>query len=182
MSESTFRVGDEPDDKLAVDVDDLFAPPTSEETSGLSALESLRQALAAPVERAPLTLRVPTRPGVTLRFIPNIDDERRKSWQNRATKKSRRQGKDDEVNEMLFAQLVLANTHVATCFGGVDAHDDTDAPLTFAHRQLWDMVGATDPQSCIRKLFANDAHVLIASGEVLLASGFEDDLEDPTEG
>jgi hypothetical protein len=181
MSESTFRVGDEPD---SLAVDEMFAPPTPDEVASLPPLEALRQALAAPVERDPLTLRVPTRPGVTLRFVPNIDDERRRAWQARATKKSRRQGKDDELNEMLFASLVLANTHVATCFGGVDAHDEEDGPLTFAHRQLWDMVGATDPQSCIRKLFANDAHVLIASGEVLLASGFEDDLEesDPTEG
>lgn len=85
---------------------------------------------------------------------------------------------------MYYAQLILSNTNTAVFVDGVAAHDDEDTPLTFRHRQLWEMVGAVDPADCIRKLYGNDPHVLIASGEVLLASGFDDDLQsesDPTQ-
>lgn len=177
-----IRIGDDPT-TLRQGVD-LFAPPTSEERSSTNPLEELRAALSAPVETPTTTLRVPSRPGVTLRFRCDIDADKRKAWQRRSTSKSRRGGAGrDEVDEMLFAMLVLANTHEAVQFNGVDAHDEEDTPLTFAHAQLWDMVGARDPQDCIRKLFANDAHVLLASGDVLIASGFDDDLDaDPTAG
>ena len=183
MSEPSFRIGDQPDEPLRLTPDEMFAPPSKAELGdSVSVLEALRTTLAAPVDVEPITLRVPSRPGVTLRFRPAIDQETRKAWQKRATRKGRRGSQSEEVDEMLFAQLVLANTHVAVSLSGVDAHDEEDTPLTFAHRQLWDMVGADDPRSCIRKLFANDAHVLIASGEVLMAAGFDDDLEasDPT--
>lgn len=182
---STIRIGtahDDDDGPLSLRPDEMFAPPTPDETAGASPLEQLERALAEPVEIETKTLRVPARPGVTLRFLPDVDDDKRKAWQKRATKKSRRPGREDEVDEMLFACLVLANTHQAISFNGVDAHSEADEPITFAHPKLWNMVGAQDPADCIRKLFAVDAHVLLASGEVLLAAGFDDDLEtaDPT--
>ncbi len=176
---TTIRIGDHQTGSLRADA--MLAPPSAAETAGVSPLEQLRKALAAPVVSEPVTLLVPGRPGVTLRFATGISEEQRKAWQKRATKKSRRPGREDETDEMMFASLVLANTHVAIAFGGLDAHDADDTPLTFAMPALWEMVGAVDPQSCIRALFGNDAHVLLASGEVLLASGFDDDLEaDPT--
>lgn len=181
MSETSIRIGDAPESLRAEPVD-LLAPPTAEETKSESPLEGLRKALATPVVVEPVTLRVPARPGVTLRFRPDIDDDKRKAWQKRATKKRRGPGGAEETDELMFAMLVVANTNVAVCFNGVDAHDEEDTPLTFAHRQLWDMVEARNPQECIRKLWANDPHILLASGEILMAAGFDDDLEaeDPT--
>jgi hypothetical protein len=181
MTQPTIRIGDD-DAAVSLRADDVFSPPTPGEVAGPSPLEQLRKALAAPVAAKPLTLRVPERPGVTLRFSTGITQEQRTAWQKRSTKKSRRQNREDEVDEMNFACLVLANTNEAIAFGGVDAHDRDDTPLTFAMPALWEMVSAADPVSAIRNLFGNDAHVLLASGEVLLASGFDDDLEetDPT--
>lgn len=174
MTDSTIRVGD--DERPTAT--DLFAPPTAEETSSVSPFEALRDALAAPVHTEPITLRVPGRPGVTIRCHTRLSQEERKAWQKRATKKVRGVGKDPEVDEMMFAQLVLANTCEAILFNGVEAHDSEGTPLTFAHKQLWDMVKAAEPQQAIRNLFGVDAHVLLASGEVLIASGFSDDLSD----
>lgn len=184
MSESPIRVGADYD----ADADgsapvDIFAPPRLDEISAESAMEGLRKALAAPVERKSTTVNVLERPGVSIRCHTNMSHEQRKAWQNRSKKKTRGIGREPEVDEMMFACLVIANTTVAVQFGGVDAHDEEGTPLTFAHKQLWEMVNATDPQDAIRKLFAVDAHVLIASGEVMLASGFDDDLAaDPTQG
>lgn len=177
--ESPMRIGSDPADKPV----DLLAPVTPAEVSAASAspLEQLKAALAAPAAKERLKLRVPTRPGVGLIFDPNFEDTQRKAWRARATKK--RRGEDD-VDEMLFASLILANTNVAVTFNDVEAHDDEGTPLTFRHKQLWDFVGTSSPQECIKRLFANDPHVLLASGEVMLAAGFDDDLRessvDPT--
>lgn len=179
----TIRVGAPPlveKEEVRLRADEVFAPPAPAE-AGASPLEQLRKALAVPVQQEPITLRVPGRPNVTLRFSTELSNEQRKAWQNRATKKSRRQGREDEVDEMLFACLVLANQNEAIAFGGVDAYDSDNNPLTFASPQVWEMVGAADPQGAIRALFGVDAHVLLASGEVLMSAGFDDDLEaDPT--
>jgi len=180
MSEShpeALRVGADP-------ADELFAPPTSAETASVSPMEGLRNALSAPAVLEPVTLRVPARPGVKVRFHTRMTQEQRKAWQARSKKKRRGLGQEAEVDEMMFAQLVVANTCEAILFNDIDAHDSEGTPLTFAHRQLWDMVGADDPQSAIRAFYAVDAHILLASGEILLASGFDDDMstEDPTAG
>lgn len=194
MSETPIRVGDVPQADFArPQADepypggvDLFAPPTVEETAGKSPLQQLEESLAEPAEPVdPVRLRVPRRRGVELEFDPSrINKDNRKAWQKRSTKKTRRPGVDDEVDDFLFACLVLANTHVGVLMNGQEARDEEGTPLTFAHAQLWRMVGARDPQECIQKLFANDQHVSAASGEVLLASGFDDDLSatDPTAG
>lgn len=174
-----FRVGAEADE----DPTGVFGTPTREETASVSPLEGLRAALASPVQTEPITLNVPGRPGVTIRCHTRMTQEERKAWQNRSKKKVRGIGKEPEVDEMRFSCLVIANTCEAVSFHGVDAHDAEDTPLTFRHKQLWEMVGANDPEDAIRRLFGVDAHVLLASGEILLSSGFDDDLSsDPTQG
>lgn len=164
---------------------DLFADPTPAETAHKSPMQALEEALAAPAEAIPvLPLRVPLRRGVVLEFDPGkINKTNRKAWQKRVTKVSRRPGQADEVDDFMFACLVLANTCVGVKMNGHTATDNEGTPLTFAHAQLWAMVGARDPQECIEKLYANDQHVTAASGEVLLASGIDDDMTaDPTAG
>lgn len=164
---------------------DLFADPTPAETAYKSPMQALEEALAAPAEAIPvLPLRVPLRRGVVLEFDPGkINKTNRKAWQKRVTKVSRRPGQADEVDDFMFACLVLANTCVGVKMNGHTATDNEGTPLTFAHAQLWAMVGARDPQECIEKLYANDQHVTAASGEVLLASGIDDDMTaDPTAG
>lgn len=185
MSESPLRIGADFEADVTAAHPEVFGAPTTVETASVSPLEGLRGALAAPVITEPVTLRVPSRPGVTIRCHTGMSQEDRKAWQNRSKKKVRGIGKEPEVDEMKFACLVIANTCEAVSFNGVDAHDSEDTPLNFRHRQLWDMVGARDPEAAIRALFGVDAHVLLASGEILMSSGFDDDLTedtDPTQG
>jgi hypothetical protein len=168
----------------AYDLDDLN-PPVPDGGGDASPLEALRAALTSPAEPSePVTLKVPRRPGVTLICHTDMTQDQRKAWQKSATaKNARRQpGVEPEVDEWKFACLVLANTCVGIAFDGTIAHDAADQPLTFRHRQVWEMLGAAGAEGAIRNLFQKDAHVLIASGEVLIASGFDDDLKaDPTE-
>ncbi len=154
----------------------IFAVPQPSER-GPSPLEQLRQTLQQPIERELLKLRVPARAGVTVLYAADFDHEKRKAWQKRATRKSRRPGRDDEVDEMLFALIVLANSCRSIQVGGVEAHDAADQPLTFASPALWEMVGAADPQDAIRAFYGNDAHILNTAGEIMLAAGFDDDME-----
>lgn len=185
MSETPFRVGAGPE-SLAEPHDDLFAEPTVEERASVSPMEGLRSALAEPTVSEPITLRVPKRPGVKIRCRTDVvDHDKRKAWQNKAKRKQRGIGREPEVDELHFAMLVVANTCEAVQFNGLDAYDEEGTPLTFRHAQLWEMLGARDPQEAIRKFFDNDQHIILASGEVLLASGFDDDLSDeegPTRG
>lgn len=164
---------------------DLYDPPTATEMAGKSPMQQLQESLSEPAITVDAKrIRVPSRRGVELEFDPaRINSDNRKAWQKRATKKSRRQNVEDEVDDFLFSCLVLANTHIGTLINGREAYDSEGTPLTFAHAELWGMVSADDPQECIRNLFANDQHVSIASGDVLLAAGFDDDLTaDPTAG
>ena len=195
MSETpSIRVGDEPSYGAPGETTasanpepriDLFDPPTVEELSDKSPMQALIEALEEPAEEVELTqIRVPRRRGVHLLFDSSkINAENRKAWQKRSTKRNRRAVQETEVDDFLFSCLVLANTHVGTAINGREAFDAEGTPLTFAHKQLWDMVKARDPQECIQKIFMNDQHVSGAAGEVLLSAGFDDDLAaDPTAG
>lgn len=185
MSETPLRVGTpgqlgQPGSLVA---DDLTRPLSADESTGKSALEALRETLATPVQKPPVRLRVPARDDITVAFRTNMSQEERKAWQARATKKKRGR---EEIDDMHYALLVLANTCVGIFVGGVQAHDADDQPLTFAHKQVWEMVGGTDTASTIRAFYGVDAHVLMSSGEVMLSSGFDDDVDTdeggPTQG
>lgn len=194
MTQDTIRVGsgvgDDEDETGNLERGDLFAPPTPEDAlDGTSALEALREALATPAVSEPVTLRVPARPGVSIRCHTRMEQEDRTAWRKRATPRqtggNRRRGREPEPDEMEFALLVLANTCEAILFNGSEASTSDGGPLTFRSTELWRMVEAPEPRQAIRRFFSNDAHILIASGEVLLASGFDDDLEEeegPTRG
>lgn len=184
-----IRIGDSSadDNPRTLTADEVFAPASAEEklSGSMSALEGLRAALAPQAASTPdlVVLTVPRRQGVTVAFMPAIEDDDRKAWIKRSTKKARRAGGADEVDELLFAGLVLANTCVEVRFAGEAACDAEGTPLNFRHRMLWDMVDARTPLDAIRALFASDAHVLVASNDVLMAAGYNDDLtadEDPT--
>lgn len=168
--ESPIRVGSD----LHDDDDAVFAPPAPSELEGKSPFEQLQAVLATNADKEPVRLKVPTRPGVSVLFRCNMTSDERKAWQKRAT--STKRGKD-EVDEMFFSTLVLANTCLGVFVEGQAALDDEGTPLTFAHKQLWDMVKARDPREAIRAFYGNDAHVLLSSGEVLLSSGYDDDIE-----
>lgn len=181
-----IRIGDD-EPTRGLTPDEVFAAPSAEERAhgSVSALDGLRAALQSDAVEAlePVTLKVPRRPGVSLAFMPAIEDDDRKAWLRRSTKKSRRSAGNDEVDELQFAGLVLANTCVEVRFDGEAAVDGEGTPLTFRHKMLWDMLGAHEPLTAIRALFASDAHVLVASNDVLLSAGYDDDLtsEDPTQ-
>lgn len=175
MTDTPFRIGDDHD----ASHHPTFDPPQPGEVNDQSVLAALQDALSKPIETEPALINVLGRPGVQLRCHTRMRQEERKAWLARCTKK--RRGADDEVDEMKFACLVIANTCEAVLFNGVEAHDSEGTPLTFRHAKLWEMVGAKEPDLAIRGLFGKDAHVLLASGEVLVASGFDDDVKaDPT--
>lgn len=178
-----FRIGSTPEaDDLPTDgpFRDVDPDEKAAARAVVSPLEALRLQLAEPVVTEPVKLKVPGRPGIVCEFRTNMEDDDRKAWQKRATK--RRRGREDEIDDMYYSSLILANTHIGTYMDGVEVRDEEGTAVTFRHRMLHTMVGANEPMEAIRKFYGIDAHVLIASGEVLLASGFDDDMTaDPTD-
>lgn len=164
-----------------------------EPSPGMSPLEGLQADLGKPAERKPLlTLRIPQRPAVALQLDPNvIDAPIRKQWEDKAKERptgnrARRRargltGTDTPIDPFHYACLVLAHTNTAILWNGQEAVVDGE-PLTLKDEQVWQMVGAIDPEVAISKLFGNDQHVESMAGEVILASGVDDDLQevDPT--
>lgn len=171
---------------------DIFAAPSSDELaaiSDISPLDGLAMELAdaATTRKELLTLRVPDRPRVSLRFDPNIHAEDRKLWEERATPRQvradrRLRGEKPEPDDMKFACQVIAHTCVAVLFQGKEARRDDGQLLTFRDRQLWEMAKAIEPERAIRNVIGNDMHVQTIAGRILLASGLDDDVEevDPT--
>lgn len=176
------------DEPITIGMPDPFADVTDTElagtrTAGASPLEQLQAELAKPAERVELLRkRIPLRPSVALVLDPNlVTSEIRQVWVdrakrrsgNRAQRRSRMTGDDTPVDPFLFACLALAHTNVGVTLNGTDVPD-----LTLKDERLWGMVGAVDPEAAIRKLFGNDQHVEGMAGEVILASGIDDELED----
>lgn len=189
----------EHDDQPTISIAAYTEPVSEQEMKNVrearvSPLEALAAELERPAERKEnLRLVPPQRPNITMIFDPNITSDERKAWLkraeerptgNRARRRSRAiTGEPVETDAFVFACLVLAHTNRGIEIGGDLATKDGQ-PLTLRDETLWAMMKQIDPQAAIRWLYGNDQHVEGTAGEIVGASGIDDDLEevDPTEG
>lgn len=178
MTDEPTRVG-----ALTPDHDDPdLAPPAPDESGtqldGLMA--GLEKALAAEVEIQPFVVEVQARPGVQIRYMPEIDDEKLSVWRGRAKDKKA----PDGVNAMRFMCIVLANCCEAIGFQGQFPTDNGDE-LTFASARikgLYSLRMDARAADVVRKVYGNDAHVLLHGNEVLEKAGFGDEVVEVEEG
>ena len=155
----------------------VFSPPPL--GPGQSLTDLLREAVTEKVEDDPITLIVAARPNVSVSYSSLLDDEMRKRWLKACT--TSRRGKPDEVDELRFACTVLANQCLSINMQGQVAPATDGRPLTFALKELWEMVGGHDPISTIRKLYGRDPAILSTVEAVLERCGYGDEAqEDPT--
>lgn len=158
--------------------DDTFADPSPDDTVR-TPLQDLAAVLSQEVTSEPITLVVPARNGVKIRFDTNIDLPMLQMWRRRSKVQRK-----DEYDEMKFSRLVIANQAMQIIFNGQEANGVDGKPLNFRHRELWSMLNVDGPQNAVTKMFGIDGHIMNAAQDVVRAAGFDDadmeDDEDPT--
>lgn len=168
MSDEIFQTVSETPAKKAVIKEDR--PPT--------VLDQLKEVLSKKVERDPVFIEVPERPGVTIRVSPNITQHQLRSWRKNA-------GEDTKngMDATKFACSVLGHTCTGIFVNGEQVTNADGVGLTFASDAILEMTGTTRPiPDCVRAFFGIDPHIESAALAVLEAAGYSDTVEtvDPT--
>lgn len=148
--------------------------PTKEETQ----LERLRGIVKQKVERKPVLIPVPERPGVSVKISPNITQSQMKNWRKSAGEDSR-----NGLDATKFACLVIGHTTIGICMENEEITDDNGNFLNFAHPAILEMTETTKPvPDAVRALFGVDPHVESAALAILDAAGYSDTVAavDPT--
>ena len=143
-----------------------------------SLLEKLTTTIKKKVERAPVYIDVPERPGVTLKISPNITQNQMRNWRKQSGEDSR-----NGMDATKFACSVIGHTTIGICMNNEEVFEDTGVELTFASPLVLQMTQTTRPlPDCVREFFGVDPHIEAAALAILDASGYSDTVEtvDPT--
>lgn len=140
------------------------ADPDLAPVDTVSPLEELRAELTAPVEGADVVLAVPGRPGYAVRYSSSFTYEQLTAWRKRATDRN-------EVNEIRFAALILANQSRAIVRNG-DEVVDAGAPLTFRSKAFLALYEVDRVADAVVAFYGNDFDVAAAGNSLLRAAGF----------
>ena len=141
-------------------------------------LDQLKEVLSKKVEREPVFIEVPERPGVAIRISPNITQHQLRAWRKNA-------GEDTKngMDATKFACAVVGQTCTGIFVNGEQVTNEDGVGLTFASEAILEMTGTTRPiPDCVRAFFGIDPHVESAALAVLEAAGYSDTVEtvDPT--
>lgn len=154
------------------------AKASKSSSSTPSILDQLSQVVSKKIERDPVYLEVPERPGVTVKISPNITQHQLRSWRKNA-------GEDTKngLDATRFACAVIGHTTMAICINGEEVTNDDGVVLTFASPEIMQMTNTTRPlPDCVREFFGIDPHVEAAALAIMEAAGYSDTVEavDPT--
>jgi len=168
MSDSMFETPSEPAPKKA-GIKDEKAP---------SVLDQLKAVLSKKVEREPVFIEIPERPGVTIQVSPNITQHQLRAWRKNA-------GEDTKngLDATKFACAVIGHTCTGIFVNNEQVVNEDGIGLTFASDAILQMTDTTRPiPDCVRAFFGIDPHVESAALAVLEAAGYSDTVEtvDPT--
>lgn len=150
-----------------------------------TAYDRLQEMFEKEVESDPITLDIPKRPGMAIRFDTNIDSAELDLWRKQSApggNRGQRRGNDTgEVDGMKMSALCVFNKAEAFLVDGEDVViPGTDGQTLTFHDQtiLKKILGITAATNTelVRKVFANDAHVMAAGGQVMEAAGYGDEL------
>lgn len=166
--------------ELSFGVDPAFA---REDVAGgeRTALDDLKADLAKQVKTPPVTIGVPRRPNLSLRFSTEINADLLNAWR----KRSRERRGSDDVDVLKFSCLVIANQCEAVLRNGEVVPAVNGEPISFRHADLIQMTGAMSAIDAVRKLYGVDGDVINVASEVTRLAGYGDeelDVEDPTKG
>lgn len=143
-----------------------------------SVLEQLRGVISKKVERSPIFIEVPERPGVTIRVRPHITQHQMKSWRKNA-------GEDTKagLDATKFACSVIGHTTIGIFVNGQEVLNKDGVAVNFASPEILEMTQTTRPlPDCVREFFGIDPHVEAAALAIMEHAGFGDtvDTVDPT--
>lgn len=145
-----------------------------------SPLEALRQEAQRQVGGETVTLAVKERPGWSVRYRADVETTQLSQWRKRCADRTM----PDGLDEFRLACLILANQCDCLVLNGEDVVDDQDGPVTFASPTMHEAFGVSRAVDMVKAWYGVDDHVMVASQEVMLASGYGDEAEreDPTQG
>lgn len=141
-------------------------------------LDQLRNVISQKVERPPIFIEVPERPGVTIKVRPQITQHQMKAWRKNAGEETKA-----GLDATKFACSVIGHTTVGIYINGHEATNKDGIPLTFASPEILEMTQTTRPlPDCVREFFGIDPHVEAAALAIMEHAGFGDtvDAVDPT--
>lgn len=138
-------------------------------------LDRLWEYIDQEVALPPVTIVVPMRPKVAVRFGTEIDDDLYRQWFKRATVRN-------ELDAQKLAITVITNKCEAILFDGVEATDDGE-PLTFASPAFQRGLGAVSTADAVRKFYVRDADIKTTATKIIEEAGYFDEAEtaDPTQ-
>lgn len=153
---------------------------TPKQTGGTTLLSQLRETLKKKVERQPVLLEVPERPGLKLKISPNITQNQMKSWRKNAGEETK-----NGIDATRFASQVIAFTTIGLVLNGDEVLDEDGGSLNFAHPLVKEMTNAARPwPDAVVALFGLDPHVEAAALSIMEAAGWGEsvdaDDENPT--
>lgn len=160
-----------------VDTPDNKKPSTKTDKAP-SVLDQLKQVISKKVERDPVFIEVPERPGVTIRISPNITQHQLRAWRKNSGEETKH-----GMDATKFACFVVGSTCNGIFINGEQVVNDDGIGLTFASEAILEMTETTRPvPDCVRAFFGIDPHVEAAALAVLEAAGYSDTVEtvDPT--
>lgn len=184
MSEQPTRVGpalshqlDAPDEY--VDPARYGLKPTRVEPGTVldDLMGDLTAALTAEISSEPVVLEVLKRPGVSVRYRTDLNDDELSRFRKLAKGRT-----DDDFNVLRFCLLILADKSDGFFWQGTEVLDEAGQSLTFGHKRLRDLYGKERAADVARACIGNDQHVQIMANRIMDLSGFGDQAVEVDEG
>ena len=136
-------------------------------------LEQLRQEISKKVERAEIQIDVPERPGVTVRFSPNITQNQLRAWRKNSGEDSK-----DGFDPLKFACYVVGSTCKAILIQNQVVQDQNGVDVTFASPEILEMTNDLRPiPDGIRRFYGIDPHLESTALAILDHAGYGEDVE-----
>jgi hypothetical protein len=154
------------------DADDTFTE--SVELGDTTVLKSLEKELKRQINIPPITLMIPSRPGMALKFDVNIESSTIQGWRKQCQNKSMA----DNFDGLKFSCLVIANKAESLISDSRPVVDDKGDEVNFKNPNLLDMLGVHKATEAVRKLYGIDGHVFVAADEILRAAGYDSESQD----
>jgi len=136
-------------------------------------LNELRRVIEKEVRRPNIEIDVPDREGVSVVFSPNITEPELRKW-----RKDAGEGRKSGMDFMKFATIIVGQTCQYILFNGEEVTDEDENPLTFASREILDMVNEEIPiPNGIRRFWGSDPHLQASALKIIDEAGWGEEAE-----
>ena len=152
------------------DDDDVELLTLKEEALETTVLDSLKNELKRVVKNDPLTLAVPSRPGMSIVFDTNVEATQLQHWRKASSDKSM----PDKFDGLKFSAIIIANQALQVLYKNEIAVDTDGNDLNFRNPNFTAMLGNDRASVAVRKLYGVDGHIFIVANQILSAAGYDD--------